>query len=100
MTDHESILIFDRSVPGRIGFQLPRQEVPETDPADVFPAHLLRKKPAELPEVSEPEVVRHYINLSVKNHHVDRNLYPLGSCTMKYNPKLNDAMAALPGFRP
>jgi glycine dehydrogenase subunit 2 len=98
MTEHEPILIFDRSVPGRIGFQIPRQEVPETDPADVLPAHLLRKKPAELPEVSEPEVVRHYINLSVKNHHVDRNLYPLGSCTMKYNPKLNDAMAGLPGF--
>ncbi|UCH09650.1 MAG: aminomethyl-transferring glycine dehydrogenase subunit GcvPB [Fidelibacterota bacterium] len=94
----QPLLVFDRSVPGRIGLKLPESDVPTTDPADVLPAHLIRKIPAELPEVSEPEVVRHYINLSVKNHHVDRNLYPLGSCTMKYNPKVNDTMAALPGF--
>ncbi len=91
-------LIIDRSVPGRVGVKLPRTDVPASDPAGVLAAHLLRRKPAELPEVSEPEVVRHYVNLSIKNHHVDRNLYPLGSCTMKYNPKLNDAMASLDGF--
>ncbi|MFB0517268.1 MAG: aminomethyl-transferring glycine dehydrogenase subunit GcvPB, partial [Candidatus Neomarinimicrobiota bacterium] len=94
----EPLLIFDRSVPGRVGIKLPPSDVPATEPTDVLPAHLVRKVPAELPEVSEPEVVRHYINLSAKNHHVDKNLYPLGSCTMKYNPKVNDALAALPGF--
>ncbi|TPW11369.1 MAG: glycine dehydrogenase subunit 2, partial [bacterium] len=56
------------------------------------------KKPPELPEVSEPEVVRHFTNISVLNHHVDRDFYPLGSCTMKYNPKVNDRVAALPGM--
>jgi glycine dehydrogenase subunit 2 len=50
------------------------------------------------PEVSEPEVVRHFTELSILNHHIDRGLYPLGSCTMKHNPKINDEMAALPGF--
>ncbi len=97
MTD-EPLLIIDRSVPGRIGYQVPASDVPATDPRDVLPDHLLRDQPARLPEVSEPEVVRHYVNLSIKNHHVDRDLYPLGSCTMKYNPKVNDALAGLPGF--
>jgi glycine dehydrogenase subunit 2 len=94
----EPLLIFDRSVPGRIGLKLPESDVPATDPADVLPVHIIRKTAAELPEVSEPEVVRHFIKLSIKNHHVDKNLYPLGSCTMKYNPKVNDTVAALPGF--
>ncbi|MFC1543366.1 aminomethyl-transferring glycine dehydrogenase subunit GcvPB [Candidatus Neomarinimicrobiota bacterium] len=94
----EPLVILERSVPGRIGLSLPRSDVPPTEPTDVLPINLLRKAPARLPEVSEPEVVRHYINLSAKNHHVDKNLYPLGSCTMKYNPKVNDALAALPGF--
>ena len=92
------LLIIDRSVPGRIGYQVPESDVPATDPRDVLPDHLLRDEPARLPEVSEPEVVRHYVNLSIKNHHVDRDLYPLGSCTMKYNPKVNDTLAGLPGF--
>ena len=94
----EPLLIFDHSVPGRVGVSLPQSDVPVTEPSDVLPSHLIRKTPARLPEVSEPEVVRHYISLSTKNHHVDKNLYPLGSCTMKYNPKVNDAMADLPGF--
>jgi len=94
----ESLLIFERSVPGRIGFQAPTCDVPETNPADVLQSRLLRKTPARLPEVAEPQVARHYSNLSVKNHHVDKGFYPLGSCTMKYNPKVNDAVAALPGF--
>lgn len=96
--DDQPLTIFDRSVPGRMGVKLPQSDVPATDPADVLPAHQIRKTPAQLPEVSEPEVVRHYIHLSTKNHHVDRDLYPLGSCTMKYNPKVNDALADLPGF--
>ncbi|MQY64066.1 MAG: aminomethyl-transferring glycine dehydrogenase subunit GcvPB, partial [Calditrichaeota bacterium] len=94
----EPLLIFDRSVPGRVGVNLPQSDVPPTEPTDVLPSHLLRKTPAQLPEVSEPEVVRHFIRLSTRNHHVDKNLYPLGSCTMKYNPKVNDAVAELPGF--
>ncbi|MBA7600624.1 MAG: aminomethyl-transferring glycine dehydrogenase subunit GcvPB [Calditrichaeota bacterium] len=94
----EPLLIFDRSVTGRIGIKLPETDVPSTEPTDVLPAHLIRKIPAQLPEVSEPEVVRHFISLSTRNHHVDKNLYPLGSCTMKYNPKVNDALADLPGF--
>jgi len=94
----EPLLIFDHSVPGRVGLSLPRSDVPSTEPADVLPAQLVRKTPAQLPEVSEPEVVRHFIKLSARNHHVDKNLYPLGSCTMKYNPKVNDAVAELPGF--
>jgi glycine dehydrogenase subunit 2 len=72
-------------------------DVPATAAAAV-PENLRRQAPLGLPEVSEPAVVRHFTNLSVLNHHVDRDLYPLGSCTMKYNPKINDRMASLPGF--
>ena len=90
--------LFDKSVPGRIGHRPPASDVPGTDPATVLDGHLLRKQPVALPEVSEPEVLRHFIGLSVLNHHVDRDIYPLGSCTMKYNPKINDAIANLPGF--
>ncbi len=92
------LLIFDHSEPGRVGYLVPASDVPTSDPALSFSAHLLRNEPAELPQVSEPEVLRHYIGLSIKNHHVDRDLYPLGSCTMKYNPKVNDTLAAWPGF--
>ena len=98
MTNNPPTLIFDRSVPGRIGYQVPEGDLPTIDPRAVLPDQVLRKTPAELPEVSEPEVLRHFIGLSVRNHHVDRDIYPLGSCTMKYNPKINDAIANLPGF--
>ncbi len=91
-------IIFERSVSGRVGMNLPVSTAPATDPASVLPSHVLRQTPAELPEVSEPQVVRHFVNLSIRNHHVDKDLYPLGSCTMKYNPKINDAVAGLPGF--
>ena len=60
--------------------------------------NMLRNNKANLPEVSEPEVIRHYLNLSIKNHHVDKDFYPLGSCTMKYNPKINDKVAQMQGF--
>jgi glycine dehydrogenase subunit 2 len=66
--------------------------------ADVLPKAALSADAPDLPEVPEFEVMRHYIELSIKNHHVDRGLYPLGSCTMKYNPKVNEDMARLPGF--
>ena len=77
---------------------MPRGDVPEREPADLLPRELLREEPPGLPEVPEHEVVRHYIELSIRNHHVDRGFYPLGSCTMKYNPKINEEMARLPGF--
>lgn len=65
---------------------------------DVFPEHLLRNEPAGLPELSENEVIRHFISLSAKNHHVDKSFYPLGSCTMKYNPKINETLAGMREF--
>ena len=94
----DSRVIFEKSVKGRMGVSLPNADVPETAITETISPELLRDTPANLPEVSEPQVVRHYVNLSVKNHHVDRDLYPLGSCTMKYNPKINDALASLQGF--
>lgn len=95
----EEPLIFDRSVPGRRGFTLTRQDwdVPAIDVQATL-GELARVQPARLPEVSEPEVVRHYTRLSQWNYSIDTGLYPLGSCTMKYNPKINEAMARLPGF--
>jgi glycine dehydrogenase subunit 2 len=63
----------------------------------LLPAHAIRERPAELPEISEPELVRHYTTLSSKNFHLDEGFYPLGSCTMKHNPKLHERVAALPG---
>ena len=94
----DSRVIFEKSVKGRMGVALPKSDVPEISLVDSISPELLRKSPAKLPEVSEPQVVRHYVNLSIKNHHVDKDFYPLGSCTMKYNPKINDALASLSGF--
>jgi glycine dehydrogenase subunit 2 len=86
-------LIYDQSVPGRTGVNLPDSDVPEYD----LPDELLRDD-LELPEVSELQVVRHFVKLSQLNHAIDKGFYPLGSCTMKYNPKVNEDMARLPGF--
>ena len=91
-------IIFDKSVKGRIGVKLPQSEVPRLELDKNISPLLLRENPAELPEITEPEVVRHFVNLSTKNHHVDKDFYPLGSCTMKYNPKINDVIASMPGF--
>ncbi len=85
--------IFEKSVAGRKAFSLPDQGIPEQE-LDI-PDHLLRKEKANLPEASELDLVRHYTELEAKNHSVDKGFYPLGSCTMKYNPKLNEDMAAL-----
>ncbi len=85
-------LIFELSRPGRGGFSLPSAE-----PAAV-PSHLRRASAPSLPEVSEPDVVRHYTNLSQMNFGVDTGFYPLGSCTMKYNPKINEQIASMPSF--
>jgi glycine dehydrogenase subunit 2 len=86
-------LIYDLGSPGRTGAILPEPDVPETP----LPGHLLRDD-LDLPEVSEIDVVRHFVRLSQLNYGVDKGFYPLGSCTMKYNPKLNEDMARLPGF--
>ncbi|UFJ43284.1 aminomethyl-transferring glycine dehydrogenase subunit GcvPB [Brevibacillus humidisoli] len=86
------------SRPGRVGYSLPELDVPEVDVTTLLPQHLLRETPAALPEVSELQLMRHYTELSNRNHGVDSGFYPLGSCTMKYNPKINEDIARLPGF--
>ena len=91
-------LIFEKGATGRRAATMPAMDVPTEALEDMIPAALLREEPAPLPEVSEIEVVRHYTHLSQRNFGVDTGFYPLGSCTMKYNPKLNEDMAALPGF--
>ena len=88
-------LIFELSKKGRTGYSLPVNKFP---PAPELPVELRRETPPDLPEVSEPDVVRHYTNLSQMNFGVDTGFYPLGSWTMKYNPKINEEIAALPGF--
>jgi glycine dehydrogenase subunit 2 len=91
-------LIFELSSPGRTAFSLPKLDVPAQDPVSLLPGAELRKVAPELPEVSEVDVVRHYVRLSRLNHGLDIDFYPLGSCTMKYNPKINEEIAALPGL--
>ena len=90
-------LIFELSRSGHKGYSLPKNEF-EAEGCKAVPANLLRGEAAELPEVSELEVVRHYTNLSTKNFGVDTGFYPLGSCTMKYNPKIDEEVASHPGF--
>ncbi len=89
--------IYERSVEGRRAATLPEAEVDERPIDELIPKNLLRAKPAELPEVSEPEIVRHYNRISRRNFDLDTGFYPLGSCTMKHNPRLNERVAALPG---
>ena len=87
--------LFERSRPGRGGGKIPH---PPKDALDRIPADARRTTPPALPELNEPEVVRHYVNLSQLNYAIDTGFYPLGSCTMKFNPKLNEWAARLPGF--
>ena len=89
-------LIFERSVPGKTGMDLPRLDVPAA--RDTRPAHLRRSGFDALPSVSEVDVIRHFTRLSHWNYGVDDGFYPLGSCTMKHNPRINEKAAALPGF--
>ncbi len=90
-------LIFEISKPGRKGASLPKLDVPKKDIDKILPEDSIRYD-LMLPEVSEIDLVRHYTALSRRNHGVDNGFYPLGSCTMKYNPKINEDMASLPGF--
>ena len=91
-------LIFEVSRPGRVAYSLPKSDVDSVDLEAKFPKHLIRDEAAELPEVAELDLVRHYTALSNKNHGIDNGFYPLGSCTMKYNPKVNEVIARIPGF--
>jgi glycine dehydrogenase subunit 2 len=95
---YEEPLLFERSRSGRVGYSLPALDVPAVEPAEAIPREWLRESLPVLPELSELDVVRHYTRLSTWNAAVDLGLYPLGSCTMKYNPKLNERVARLPGF--
>ena len=90
--------IFDKSVDGKTGYILPKLDVPSIPLEQHIDKKLLRSEVSNMPQLTEPEVVRHFVNLSVKNHHVDKDFYPLGSCTMKYNPKINDSIASMVGF--
>jgi len=91
-------LIFELSSPGRVAYSLPESDVPTSDARSLLPEAYLRAEAPRLPEVSEFDVVRHYSRLSQLNYGVDTHFYPLGSCTMKYNPKINEDMARVAGF--
>jgi len=91
--DHEEGLIFELGRPGMTGV-----DIPEVQLSDTRLAGLRRRSPIGLPGLSEPEVIRHYVRLSRMNYAIDAGIYPLGSCTMKHNPRLNEKMARLPGF--
>ena len=88
-------LIFEQSKPGRRASTLPRYDLPAAE----VPAELRRAEPPRLPELAEPEVVRHFTKLSTRNFGIDTGFYPLGSCTMKHNPRVNERVVGLPGFR-
>lgn len=91
-------LSFEISQPGKRAYSLPTADVPVAPAEQLIPAKFIRQTPAALPEVSEIELVRHFTKLSRRNHGVDVDFYPLGSCTMKYNPKINEDAARTPGL--
>ena len=91
-------LLFEKSRPGRRAAVLPLSDVPERPMEELIPVEHRAAEPPTLPELGELDVVRHYTNLSAFNMAIDANFYPLGSCTMKYNPKRNERLAALPGI--
>lgn len=94
----DQALIFELSHPGRTAYSLPECDVPEIELQELIPASMLRSQEPELPEVYEVDVIRHYTALSRRNFGVDNGFYPLGSCTMKYNPKINEDAARLTGL--
>jgi glycine dehydrogenase subunit 2 len=98
MHKEDQPLIFELSTPGRVGHSLPEMDVPEVDLSELLPEGFLREEEPELPEASELDIMRHYTALSKRNHGVDSGFYPLGSCTMKYNPKMNENVARFNGF--
>jgi glycine dehydrogenase subunit 2 len=96
---HEEELVFEKSKSGRSGYSLPALDVPKVSPQSCLPENQIRTDGANFPEISENEVIRHFTRLSQKNCAIDLELYPLGSCTMKYNPKINEEMAGISQFR-
>jgi glycine dehydrogenase subunit 2 len=96
--NQSTALLFDLSRPGRRCHLLPECDVPAPPAGDLLPAAARSDTPPPLPEVGEIDLVRHFVNLSTKNMSIDTNFYPLGSCTMKYNPKRHERLAALPGL--
>ena len=97
MQRERATTIFEKGAPGRRAFVAPALDVPLRPLEELIPARLRRREPARLPEISEPELVRHYVRLSRRNFDLDSGFYPLGSCTMKHNPRLHERVAALPG---
>ncbi|MFZ0594069.1 MAG: aminomethyl-transferring glycine dehydrogenase subunit GcvPB [Bryobacteraceae bacterium] len=91
-------LLFERSSPGKRGYQLPKLDVPASDPDQVLGAEHVRDEIEDFPEVSEVEAIRHFTRLSTWNYAIDLGLYPLGSCTMKYNPRVNELVARTEGL--
>src|SRR5437867_2565969 len=91
-------VVFEEGSPGRRAFELPALDVPAKPVSEILDANLLREDLPGMPELSEVDVVRHFTRLSTWNYHIDLGLYPLGSCTMKYNPKINERVARLVGF--
>lgn len=91
-------LIFELSKEDRRAYEIPKSDVPEESLESFLPKDALREEPPELPQVSQVDLMRHYTNLSNRNYGLDTGFYPLGSCTMKYNPKINEDMARLPNF--
>jgi glycine dehydrogenase subunit 2 len=97
MQREPAVTIYEKSVEGRRAATMPEAGVPEPPIEELIPGNLLRETPADLPEIAEPEIVRHYNRISRRNFDLDTGFYPLGSCTMKHNPRLNERVAALPG---
>jgi len=97
MQRDRAVTIFEKGQPGRRAFWPPPVDVPERPLDELIPARLRRREPARLPQVSEPELVRHYVKLSRRNFDLDTGFYPLGSCTMKHNPRLHERVAGLAG---
>ncbi|EKU49865.1 aminomethyl-transferring glycine dehydrogenase subunit GcvPB [Staphylococcus massiliensis] len=98
MVSKSSPLIFERSKVGRFSYSLPEKDIEGQKASSLLDEKFIRKEKAELPEVAELDLVRHYTELSNKNFGIDNGFYPLGSCTMKYNPKINEKVARIPGF--
>lgn len=98
MSNQDFPFIFELSKEGRVSFNLPEIDVPESDLEAELTETYVRQEAPELPEVSELDIIRHYTGLSNRNYGVDSGFYPLGSCTMKYNPKINEDVARLDGF--
>lgn len=94
----QDFLIFEKGAKNRVGISMPKSDCPDVNPNDVISKEFIRDDIEGFPEVSELDAVRHFVRLSQKNFGVDTDFYPLGSCTMKYNPKVNEDMARLSGF--